>query len=52
VQFGGSIRHETANANAGWGLREMKRKEPGNDGDKLLRGPGPSATEDPEFDAD
>src|SRR5438552_1682363 len=45
VQFGGSIRHETANANAGWGLREMKRKEPGNDGDKLLRGPGRSATE-------
>ena len=22
VQFGGSIRHETANANAGWGLRD------------------------------
>jgi DNA polymerase-4 len=52
VQFGGSIRHEAANANAGWGLREMKQKEPGKDGDKSSRRLGLQAAEEPEFDAD
>ena len=52
VQFGGSIRHEGANANAGWGLREVKRKDPGCDGDGSSHASRSGETEEPEFDAD
>jgi len=34
VQFGGSMRHQSANTNEGWGRREMKRKEKPSDREK------------------
>jgi DNA polymerase IV len=43
VQFGGSIRHEERNANEGWGLRDVRRKnEPENQRPQRKRTQHPS----------
>jgi DNA polymerase-4 len=52
VQFGGSIRHETANVNEGWGRREMKRKDSAYVGDKKSRRAKPDKPEAWDFEPD
>src|SRR5215475_2342837 len=54
VQFGGSMRHEAEGTQAGWGLRDRKRKDSqgtGGDGKKPHRST-PQPSEAMDFDAD
>jgi DNA polymerase IV len=49
VQFGGSIRHEAASLNEGWGRREMKRKQTPPDAEKSSGRPKQKPIEDADF---